>query len=154
MKLSVLFLLLIVLIAGCTSVTYVPEQEEREEIDTEEEENLLYNGTLTGIIDADTIRVDGVRMRLALIDAPEYYEDGYEESKDFFSSKCPVGSTVWIDEDDGQGRDRFGRLLVVVYCDNRNFNEQLLLYNHAVIDTRFCDVSEFGDDVWVRTFGC
>jgi micrococcal nuclease len=158
MKLSVLFLLLIVLIAGCTSIRYIPEREDREEtvpdIEDEEDEKLVYNGTIDYIRDGDTIRVDNVFIRLVLIDAPESNEEGYLEAREFFKSKCPIGSTVWIDEDDKQGRDKYGRLLAVVYCDGKNMNKELLVHRHAVIDERFCDVSEFGDDVWARTFGC
>lgn len=36
-----------------------------------------YQGKVTRIIDGDTLEVDGRRIRLALVDAPEINEPGY-----------------------------------------------------------------------------
>ena len=107
------------------------------------------NGTVTNVIDGDTIEIDGVTVRLALVDAPEYGEEGYNESKLFVTDLC-LGAPVVVDEDDGQN-ESYGRLVGVVYYNSKNLNAALVNYGFAEIDSRFCDVSEFADEEWT---GC
>jgi len=117
-----------------------------------------FNGTITEIVDGDSLEVnnvsDNITIRLALVSCPEYYENGYEEAKDFTSSICPIGSTAMIDEDDGQIEGSYGRLVAVVYCDNRNLNEELLVSGHGEIDKYYCNKSEFGNERWAKEYGC
>ena len=121
-------------------------------------------GTITRVIDGDTIVVDGeTRIRLALVDTPERGEPGYEEASAFTRSKCPVGTTVIYDADDGQRSGSYGRTIALVWCGGYGstssqaaapLNELLLEAGHAEIDRRFCTASEFGDDEWALRGGC
>jgi len=110
-----------------------------------------FNGTVTEIIDGDTLKIDNVSIRLALIDAPEYYAAGYNESKAFVSNVCPVGSTATVDEDDGQN-ESYGRIVAVVYCNIVNLNARMAANEYVIIDKRYCNISEFAEDAWV--VGC
>ncbi len=54
--------------------------------------------------------------------------------------------------DDGQRQGSFGREIGVVYCNSINLNQALMNNTLAKIDTEFCDVSEFADEVWAATY--
>jgi endonuclease YncB( thermonuclease family) len=97
---------------------------------------------VSSVIDGDTFDVTaGERIRLADVDAPEYYEEGYDEARDFLISLV-LGKTVHLDIDDVDGvysRDPYGRLVCVVYleCNTthvKNINKALLVEGVAVID--------------------
>jgi hypothetical protein len=60
-----------------------------------------FRGTVTMIVDGDTIDINNVRIRLALVNTPERGESGYTEAIDFVESICGVGTTALVDEDDG-----------------------------------------------------
>jgi micrococcal nuclease len=112
-------------------------------------------GTVTNVVDGDTIDVDQTRIRLALVDTPELDEEGYEQAKQFTSSLCLVGSQVVVDQDDGQLQDAFGRMVAKVACsDNKNLNAELLRNGHAVAFTEYCNISEFSREEWIRDHGC
>ena len=113
-----------------------------------------FNGTVTKIVDGDTLYVGDVKIRLALVDTPEVGEVGYEEASQFAGSLCPVGSEARVDQDDRQLYDAYGRMLAVVYCGGKNLNEELLEGGYAVILTRYCDESEFGGEGWAKEGGC
>ncbi len=111
-------------------------------------------GEVTRIVDGDTLYIEGVKIRLALVDSPEVGEAGYDEAKDFASSICPEGSQATADQDDWQLEDQYGRMIAVVYCGGKNLNYELLKSGHAVILTEYCAVSEFGDEAWAKEYGC
>ncbi len=113
-----------------------------------------YYAEVTKIIDGDTLEVDNVSIRLALVDAPEYDEEGGVEAAEFVMNICEKGSRVLIDEDDGQTEGSYDRLVAVVYCNNTNLNEALLINGHAFIDKRYCNISEFANEDWVKMYGC
>ena len=113
-----------------------------------------FNGTVTNITDGDTLDVNNIPIRLALVNCPERYIAGYEKAKSFVSNMCPIGSIAMVDEDDLQTEGSYGRMVAVVYCDNKNLNEELLENGFGNIDVRFCDRSEFGNGSWARKFGC
>jgi endonuclease YncB( thermonuclease family) len=85
------------------------------------------------VVDGDTLRVllkDGEEeyVRLAGIDAPELKRGG-EGAREFLSKLCPVGSIVRLEI---AGRDRYRRLLAVVYNENGvNLNRRMLEENLA-----------------------
>jgi hypothetical protein len=110
-------------------------------------------GTVTKVTDGDTIRVDGIAIRLALVNTPERGAAGYSEATAFTSSICPVGATALVDEDDGQTEGSYGRMVAKIYC-GKMLNEELLLAGHAEIYTQFCNVSEFGAEDWAIRQGC
>lgn len=115
-----------------------------------------FRGIVTEIVDGDTLDVNNVRVRLAMVNTPEAGDEGYEEARETTESECPVGSEALVDEDDGQKGGSFGRLIGVVFCNGHNvsLNEVLLEANQAVVYEDFCKVSEFATDGWVTRYGC
>jgi len=111
-------------------------------------------GIVTDVIDGDTIKVDGQSIRFALASAPELSEPEGMIAKDFINGICPVGSTVTVDEDDGQTNGSYGRILGVIYCNEKNLNEQLVESDYGYLNKEFCSVSEFSNNVWAKKYGC
>jgi len=111
-------------------------------------------GYVTEIIDGDTIKVDGQSIRFALANAYEMTDEEGIAARGFVVSICPVGSSVLVDEDDGQTQGSYGRILAVIYCNGINLNEAVLDEGHAIIDKRFCDDSEFSSEEWAKKYGC
>lgn len=113
-----------------------------------------FNGTITKIIDGDTLIIDGVKVRLAIVNTPEFYQGGYRKSTAFTAGICRKDSLAVVDQDDMQLTDKYGRMVAVVYCHGKNLNEELLLNNHAKIWKKYCRLSEFGNESWARSYGC
>ena len=111
-------------------------------------------GTVTKIVDGDTIHVDGESVRFALSFAPELKGFGGTDSRDFIDTICPVGSEVLVDEDDSQTEGSFGRIIGVVYCNGVNLNSELLDAGLGYLADQFCDSSEFANDSWAIKHGC
>ncbi len=111
-------------------------------------------GSVTKIVDGDTIHVDGQSIRFALASAPELKGFGGADSRDFIVTICPVGSEVLVDEDDSQTEGSFGRIIAVVYCNGVNLNSELLDAGLGYLADQFCDSSEFADDSWAIKHGC
>ena len=111
-------------------------------------------GTVTSIIDGDTIKVDSQSIRFALASAPELDEKNGPESKNLISDICPVGTIVTVDEDDLQTEGSYGRTIAVIYCNGLNLNSELLDSGLGYLSTGFCNKSEFADDPWVQRHGC
>ena len=111
-------------------------------------------GTVTEIIDGDTVVVNDMHIRLALTSAPELDETYGIEAKEFAQSICPVGSNVLVDEDDEQTGGSYGRMIAKVYCGKTLLNSALLDKGLATIDTTFCSVSEFSIEDWAQKYGC
>ena len=111
-------------------------------------------GTVTKIIDGDTIHVNDESVRFALASAPELSGFGGEESRDFIDTICPVGSDVLVNEDDGQSAGSYGRIIGVVYCNGVNLNSELLDVGLGYMEERFCDSSEFAKESWAIKHGC
>lgn len=115
-----------------------------------------FKGLVEEIIDGDTLVIDGCgeRIRLSLVDTPEYYETGFIEAKTFAESLCKIGTLATIDQDGLQPYDKYGRIVAVVFCQNRNLNAELIYNNLAIIDSRFCSTSEFENEDWAKNYGC
>lgn len=113
-----------------------------------------FYGTVTGVIDGDTITVDGHKIRLAIVDTPEEDEPGYAEATRFTSEMCPIGSVVAVDQDDLQTEGSYGRTIAEVRCGEVVLNEALLQGGMAVIEKKLCDESEFSAEKWATDFGC
>lgn len=113
-----------------------------------------FTGTVTKIVDGDTLDVEATRIRLALVNTPGRGEPGYSEATTFTKLLCPVGSTVLVDEDDGQRSGSYGRMVAKVFCGNRILNAELLYAGHAGVYTQYCNVSEFAGESWAREHGC
>jgi hypothetical protein len=115
-----------------------------------------FRGIVTSVVDGDTLDVDGIPVRLSLVDTPERGQVGYLEALNFVWSVCGVGTEALVDEDDGQIRGGFGRLIGVIYCGGNiiSLNELLLQGGYAVIDQSFCGISEFSTTTWALRYGC
>ena len=109
---------------------------------------------ITKIIDGDTVDVNGSPVRFALASAPELSEPGGIEARNFISNLCPTGSFVSVDEDDGQLEGSYGRMIAVIYCNDKNLNAELLDAGLGVLSTEFCGVSEFAQESWAQKHGC
>ncbi|MBA4766080.1 MAG: thermonuclease family protein [Porphyrobacter sp.] len=89
------------------------------------------------VVDGDTIRCDGERVRLSGIDAPETSAcrkgrkcvrgDGQAATRALAS--IIAGKRVTVIR---LGRDRYGRTIAAVYVDKRNVACELLARGHAV----------------------
>ena len=111
-------------------------------------------GTVTKIIDGDTIHVDSQSIRFALASAPELSGYGGVDSRNFIQTICPVGSTVLVDEDDSQTEGSYDRIIGVVFCNGVNLNAELLDANLGYLADQFCDSSEFAEESWAQKHGC
>lgn len=105
-------------------------------------------GNVTYVVDGDTLDINGIRVRLSLVDTPERGQPGFKEAKEFVDKLC-LGKKGQLDVDDGQRRgDRYGREIGIVYCDGLNINEKLMDNKLAKILTEYCEISEFANERW------
>ena len=108
-------------------------------------------GKVNHVVDGDTLDINDIRIRLSLVDTPERGDPGFKEATQFVVKLC-LGENAEVDMDDGQRRGSFGREIGVVYCDGKNLNKQLMDNNLGIIDTRFCEKSEFSNDKWAKPY--
>jgi endonuclease YncB( thermonuclease family) len=113
-----------------------------------------FTGTVTKIVDGDTLDVNDVRIRLSLVNTPEVGQPLYREARQFTASLCPMGSTVLVDQDDGQLEGSYDRMIGKVFCGDKVLNAALLDEGLAEIFQRFCTDSEFSNEDWARRYGC
>ena len=111
-------------------------------------------GTVTKIIDGDTIHVDDQSVRFALASAPNLEGYGGVDSKNFIQTICPIGSKVLVDEDDGHVLDDHARMVGMITCNDMILNEELLDANLGHLELRFCSSSEFANESWAKKYGC
>lgn len=119
------------------------------------EADMCWRGTVTRVIDGDTLDVDGKRIRLVLVDAPERGEDGHGEATALLASLCPVGASAAVDVDDAQRGGSHGRAIATVACESGGraviANAEMVKSDHASVYGEFCAVTELaGRDRDVR----
>jgi hypothetical protein len=92
-----------------------------------------FEGTVTKVVDGDTLDINNVRIRLALVNTPETYQDGYLQAKQYVESNCGVGTRAMFDEDDGQKAGSYGRMIGLVFCDrlDPSLNKAILTSGNA-----------------------
>ena len=122
------------------------------------QEQICTTGTIAQVVDGDTVKFlsdsgEEIRIRLALVNAPERTEPGGDESKAFAVSQCSAGSESVFILDRGQ-KPSFDREIGLVFCSETSLNELLLENDHAELDPRFCGRSEFGGLDWALKYGC
>ncbi len=107
--------------------------------------------TVTKVIDGDTIDIDtGERVRLICIDSPEYYNEGYEESKEFLEDLI-LGKEVKLEKDISEV-GKYGRLVRHVYLPDGTFvNELIVKEGYATAywyepDTTLCPIIQKAED--------
>ena len=113
-----------------------------------------FSGVVSRVIDGDTLEVNGQRIRLVLVDAPERDTSAGPASTNYLRQLCPVGSAALVDQDDRQLADDYGRMLAVVWCGGQRANEAMIRAGHAGLYRRFCRQSEFGHEPWALALGC
>lgn len=114
----------------------------------EEQDDIELEGIVNYVVDGDTLDINDIRIRLALVDTPERGQDGYKEAREFVKNSC-LNKKGEVDIDDGQRRgDRYGREIGVVYCEGINVNKALVENNLTKIYTEYCDISEFSKEEW------
>ena len=116
------------------------------------------SGTITRIIDGDTLVFNGDTYRLSIIDTPERGEDGFDEATNAVNGLCPVGSTAYVEDDSLQGQDRYGRYLGVVWCEGNDYSvtvgEYLSDNGHLKkFYTNFCGNTEAATSKWAEASG-
>lgn len=98
------------------------------------------SGKCLEVIDGNTIQVYGVgRVQLIQVDSPAK-EPGFSQAKKFVEDKC-LGKTVYLDIDDEQPEDRYGRTLAIVYTDSSDINRELL--DNGLANMSYFTPSEF-----------
>ena len=139
------------------------DKDDNEQQDEEENKNgptlpkptlsdeIELTGKVNHVVDGDTLDINDIRIRLSLVDTPERGDPGFKEAKQFVTKIC-LGENAEVDMDDGQRRGSFGREIGVVYCDGKNLNEELMNNNLGIIDTRFCENSEFSNEEWAKPY--
>lgn len=82
--------------------------------------------TLLRVVDGDTIKIfeNGrkVSVRLWGIDAPEMTQSFGVEARDFLHSRCASGRVEIV----RKGKDKYRRILGIVFCNGENMNETLV----------------------------
>ena len=82
-------------------------------------------GKCIEVIDGNTIQVYGVgRVQLTQVATPDT-EPQISQAKNFVSDKC-LGKTVYLDIDDENPKDKYGRTLAVVYTEDCDVNRELI----------------------------
>jgi endonuclease YncB( thermonuclease family) len=103
--------------------------------------------TVTRVIDGDTFDIsNGERIRLADVDAPEYYESGYSQAKDYLVSLIDE-KTIYLDIDDIYTYDYSGkgdRLVCVAYVDYDSTH--LMNVNKALLDGGYAVISNYNNE--------
>ena len=98
------------------------------------------SGKCLEVIDGNTIQVYGVgRVQLIQVDTPDT-EPGLSQAKRFVEDKC-LGKTVYLDIDDKQPKDKYGRTLAIVYTDGDDINRDLL--DGGLAQVSYFEPSEF-----------
>ena len=93
------------------------------------------------VVDGDTFHtINDTKIRLADIDAPESYENRYQESKDFLASLVD-GKSVYIDIDDISRTDQYGRYICLVLVKHNS--SYFLNVNKAMVDNGYAVISDY-----------
>ena len=98
-------------------------------------------GKCVEVIDGNTIQVYGVgKVQLTQVKTPQKTEPGFSDAKKFVEDKC-LGKTVYLDIDNKQSQDKYGRILAIVYTNTTDINKELIDNNLA--ENSYFEPSEF-----------
>lgn len=103
-----------------------------------------FTGAVTRVHDGDTLTVDGRRVRLFGIDAPELDQPGGAASREYLA-RLVQGRSVEVVEKD---IDAYGRVVGVVLAhDGREVNAMMVRAGHAWVYRTYCrDCAELKRD--------
>lgn len=100
-------------------------------------------GTVEYVIDSDTVVIDGVTVRLIGIDTPETRHPSKtvqcfgEEASAYARERLEGKRVKYAGDGEGEGRDKYGRLLAYVYDDEGLFNADMVRKGYAFAYVRF-----------------
>lgn len=98
-------------------------------------------GKCVEVIDGNTIQVYGVgKVQLVQVKTPQSNESGFSDAKKFVEGKC-LGKTVYLDIDDEQPHDKYGRTLAIAYTDTDDINKELI--ENKLAEISYFEPSEF-----------
>lgn len=106
--------------------------------------------SVTSVIDGDSFFITGDEVRLADVSAPEWNKPGGSTATSALKALIS-GKTVYLDTDQKSGRDKYGRLIAVVYVKSSstqytNVNKALL--NQGVVSSSDYTNNEFNPSTW------
>lgn len=112
-----LLVLLITLLTGFFSGNFYSDQKQSQ---------LLTSGTVTRIIDADTLELNnGQSVRLYAVSCPEKGEKLSKETVDYLT-QTTLNQKVTLDYQPNYEKDKWGRIAAYVFIDGQHVNEQLI----------------------------
>lgn len=98
-------------------------------------------GKCVNVVDGNTIEVYGVgKVQLSQVKTPDLNESGFSDAKKFVEDKC-LGKIVYLDIDDAQPTDKYGRTLAIVYTDSDDINRELI--DSGIAKISYFEPSEF-----------
>lgn len=98
-------------------------------------------GKCVDVVDGNTIQVYGIgKVQLTQVKTPNANESGFSDAKKFVEDRC-LGKTVYLDIDDKQPQDKYGRTLAVVYTDTEDINKELI--ENKLAEISYFEPSEF-----------
>ena len=116
--------------------------------DMQEKINCEKTGTVTKVIDGDTIWIENEeKVRLVGVNTPELRQRGYDEAKNY-TIVMVKNKQVCLDIDNAKPKDRFGRTLAIVYINGTNLNRELLRNRYAKV--MYMPPSEFYPYDWIE----
>ncbi|MFQ5329507.1 MAG: thermonuclease family protein [Thermodesulfobacteriota bacterium] len=93
----------------------------------------LDNITVTSVIDGDTIKLSsGLTVRYIGLDTPERGEPLYREARER-NRRLLEGGRLRLEICKGEERDRYGRLLALLYSDGKLINATILREGYAML---------------------
>ena len=147
-KISAILLIIFLITIGLTIANAILEDSNRVNKKTGnitiENKTLHYDnaGKCVDVIDGNTIQVYGIgKVQLVQVKTPQSNESGFSNAKKFVEEKC-LGKTVYLDIDDKQPQDKYGRTLAIVYTDTEDINKQLV--ENKLAEISYFEPSEFG----------
>jgi micrococcal nuclease len=106
---------------------------------------------VTSVVDGDTVYVDyREKVRLVGVDTPEIKDNGGVDARNYvvkrLLDKNLMGKQVYLDVDNANRKDRYGRTLAAIFLDGENFNTELLCEGYA--EVMYIPPSEFNPNDW------
>ena len=107
-------------------------------------------GNVTGIIDANTLEINGVLVRTALVAKSDQSDFPNPSVMLPITYSCSIGTLAAYDIDDLMPEDGDGIALAAIWCDKMGkdnpLNDRLLDSGHGI---RYCGESEFRLAPWL-----
>ena len=98
-------------------------------------------GKCVDVVDGNTIQVYGVgKVQLSQVKTPDKNQPGFSDAKKVVEERC-LGKMVYLDIDDAQPSDKYGRKLAIVYTDTEDINKELL--ENKLAEMSYFEPSEF-----------